>query len=92
MSYLIIFKDRSKIQVSDETAKKLKIIMRNPEHKTFELADSLYTISGVDKIIPKAEAYDIFPMEWESLKKMEDFNASRNLQLNQNTKYLQKSI
>ena len=72
MSYIICFWDKSKIQVSDEVGEKLKVIRAEGIIKTFELGPGQYSIRGVDKIIPKADAFDVFPSEWEYLKSLED--------------------
>lgn len=72
MSYILCFWDKSKIQVSDSVGNKLKEAIRSESIKTFELGSSLYSISGIEKIIPKDEAWTTFPTEWESLKDMEE--------------------
>ena len=76
MSYLICFWDKSKIQVNEETANKLKYAISNKLIDNFTIGDSLYAVGGVEKIIPKYEAFDIFPSEFESLKAMEDKTAT----------------
>lgn len=72
MSYIICFWDKSKIQVDEETGVKLKEAISAETIKTFELNASLYSVAGIEKIIPKDEAFDVYPLEWELLKKMND--------------------
>ena len=79
MSYIICFWDRSKLQISNEVGEKLKNAIQNNEIKTFVLNESLYMISGIEKIIPKEEAYDIFPNEWELLKGLNDKSLTSKL-------------
>jgi len=76
MSYIICFWDKSKLQVSDLTAKILKQAISEEVIKTFEIVDSLYAVGGVEKIIPKDEAYEVFPAEFERLKSLEDKTVS----------------
>lgn len=70
MSYIIAFKDKSKLQVEDETAKTLMDAILGGQLQHFELGGEMYSVSGVDKIISKDKAFDIFPSEWELLKGM----------------------
>jgi len=72
MSYIICFWDKSKIQITDQTAEKLKEAIKKGEIKTFELEDNLYSVNGVEKIIHKGYAFDVFPAEYEYLKSLED--------------------
>lgn len=72
MSFIICFWDKSKIQISDEIADKLKTGIESGEIKYFRLNESLYAIAGVEKIIPKEEARQSFPEDWEYFKTMED--------------------
>lgn len=72
MSYIICFWDKSRLQVNNEIGGKLKDAIRAESIKTFELGLSMYSVSGVEKIIPKEEAWNIFPADWEILKNMED--------------------
>ena len=72
MSYIICFWDKSKLQVSDDLGEKLKAAITAESIKTFELGSSLYSVSGVEKIIPKDEAYRTFADEWQTLKELED--------------------
>jgi hypothetical protein len=72
MSYIVCFWDKSKLQVSDEVGEKLQIAKISNEVKDFYLDKGLYSFSGIDKIIPKYDAFDIFPSEFEFLKSMED--------------------
>ena len=76
MSYLICFWDKSKIQVNEETANQLKHAISNKLIDYFMIGESLYAVSGVEKIIPKYEAFDIFPSEFEALKAMKDKTAT----------------
>lgn len=71
MSFIIIFWDKSKVQINDDTAETLKTAIREETVKTFELENSLYSVSGIEKIIPKDQAYDIYPDQWELLNKMD---------------------
>ena len=72
MSYIIVFWDKSKIQVNDIIGEKLKLAVKAGQLKNFELGDSLYAISGIEKIIPKDEAYIVFPADTEYLSDMND--------------------
>ena len=72
MSYIICFWDKSKLQVSDETAEKLKAAISAEQIKTFELGAGLYAVGGVEKIITKDQAYDTFPTEFALLSSLED--------------------
>ncbi len=76
MSYIICFWDKSKLQISDEAAVLLKEAISAETIKTFELGDSLYAVGGVEKIIPKAVAYDVFPTEFQLLQNMIDTTTS----------------
>ena len=75
MSYLICFWDKSKIQVNEETAKKLQHAITNKLIDNFIIAGNFYAVGGVEKIISKSDAYDVFPTETEQLKNMEDKTA-----------------
>lgn len=68
--YIICFWDKSKIQVSYETGEKLKSALRSGEIKTFEIGNDFYMVSGIEKIITKYKAYDVFPEQFELLKEM----------------------
>jgi len=72
MSFLIVFWDKSKIQISDSTAEKLKEAIGAEKIKTFEIGRNLYSVSAVEKIITKEDAYDTFPKEWDKLQTMKD--------------------
>lgn len=72
MSYIICFWDKSKIQVTNTMGEKLKEAIRTESIKTFDLGGNLYAVGGVEKIILKSDAFDVFPSEWEQLKNMED--------------------
>lgn len=78
MSQIIVFKNKHKLQVEDSIGEKLKNTMFNDEIKVFRLAEGVYSLSGVDMIIPKQEAFDAFPQEWERLKSMEDILPRNN--------------
>lgn len=90
MSYIICFWDKSKLQVTDEVGEKLKEAIRTESIKTFELGSSMYAVGGVEKIIPKEEAYNTFPEQWEQFKQMEDKkpNAETLKALGGETKFL----
>lgn len=79
MSYMIIFWDEQRIQVKDETAAKLQTAIQQGIISHFQLGASLYSVKGVNKIVPKYEAYDIFPEDYESLQRMVDTETSGNL-------------
>lgn len=70
-NYIICFWDKSKIQVSEEMGNKLKQAIATESIKTFEIGNSLYAVSGVEKIIPKEEAYLVFPEENGYLQTLE---------------------
>lgn len=70
-TYIICFWDKSKLQVSWETGEKLKEIILNNSAKNFMLFDNLYSIAGIEKIIDKDTAYEVFPSEYEFLKNLE---------------------
>jgi hypothetical protein len=78
MSFIIAFWDKSKLQVSNEIGEKLKSAIQNETLKTFSLNGNLYAIGGVEKIIDKSDAYDIFPADNEYLRKMEDITPPEN--------------
>lgn len=79
MSYIIVFWDNSRLQVSDEIGVKLKQAIRKEAIKTFELGNSLYSVSGINKIIPKKEAYTTFPSDWGFLNAMIDALPSKEV-------------
>lgn len=72
MSYVICFWDKSKLQVTDTVGKKLQDAIMSEEIKNFKLGENLYAIGGVEKIISKDEAYNVFPGEYEVLNSLED--------------------
>jgi len=72
MSYIIVFDDRSKIQVSDEVGERIKAARRSRTLENFEIGRSQYSEKSIRKIITKEEAYDTYPTEWEMLKEMAD--------------------
>lgn len=76
MSQLICFWDKSKIQVNDDIGEKIKQAILTDSIKGFMIAGNFYAVGGVEKIISKADAYDIFPAEFETLKAMEDKSAT----------------
>jgi hypothetical protein len=76
MSYVICFWDKSKLQVNDEVGMKLQEAKINGQIKDFKLGQGLYSLAGIDKIIPKSEAFDVFPTEWQLLKDMQDKTAT----------------
>lgn len=80
--YIICFWDKSKIQVSYETGEKLKSALRSGEIKTFEIGNDFYMVSGIEKIITKYKAYDVFPEQFELLKEMasEEINSIPQLE------------
>lgn len=80
--YIICFWDKSKIQVSYETGEKLKSALRSGEIKTFEIGNDFYMVSGIEKIITKYKAYDVFPEQFELLKEMssEEINSIPKLE------------
>jgi len=72
MSYLICFWDKSKIQVEDSVAEKLKAAIKANAIKNFELGPNFYAVGGIEKIITKEKAFEAFPAEWEQLQHMTD--------------------
>ena len=70
MSDIICFWDKSKIQVTTETGKKLKQAILDNSIKNFVLSDNLYSVAGIEKIIDKGTAYETFPTENEYLKEL----------------------
>ena len=76
MSYIIAFWDKSKLQISDEIAKKLQQAITGKLIDNFMIADNFYAVGGVEKIISKTDAYNVFPNETELLKNMEDKTAT----------------
>lgn len=74
MSYIICFWDKSKLQVSDQAGETLKTAIREKLIDVFEVDKGLYAVGGVEKIISKYEAFDIFPSEYALLSKMTDQN------------------
>lgn len=79
MSYIICFWDKSKRQVSNEVGEKLKEAISSESIKTFEFGNSLYVVAGVEKIIPKISAYEVFPTEYAFLQSMEDEHTTEDL-------------
>jgi len=72
MSYVIIFWDGAKIQVSNATGEKLKILINEGNIKNFIIGNNLYAVSDVKRILTKDDAYDEFPKEWDKLQTMQD--------------------
>jgi hypothetical protein len=70
-NYIICFWDKSKIQISEEMGIKLIKAIQTETIKTFQIDKSLYAVGSVEKIIPKEEAYLIFPDDNELLQRME---------------------
>ncbi len=70
MSYLICFWDKSRIQVEDSVGEKLQGAMQENSIKNFKLGMNLYAVSGVEKIITKEKAFEVFPADWEQLQHM----------------------
>lgn len=79
--YVIVFWDKSKIQINYSTGEKLKQAMNEGKLKYFELGSSLYAITSIEKIIPKEEAYNAYPAEWEQLKQMVNKTSENFIQL-----------
>lgn len=79
MSSIICFWDKSKLQVSDTIANKLKIAIKDGSIKYFNLEGNLYAVGGVEKIITKDKAFEIFPDEWQQLSGMKDSKGTDNL-------------
>ncbi len=72
MSYIICFWDKSKIQLPDKIGEALKTAIKANAIKNFELGENLYMVSGIEKIITKDEAFNVFPAEWEQMTRLED--------------------
>lgn len=70
-NYIICFWDKSKIQIDEDMATKLKQAIVSESIKFFMIDDSLYAIAGVEKIITKDEAYLVFPEHNEQLQRLE---------------------
>lgn len=87
MNYIICFWDKSKIQITEDMATKLKEAIATESIKTFTIDNSLYAIGGVEKIIPKEEAYLIYPEDNEYLQRME-IRQPKFLSLDNNQKKL----
>ncbi len=88
MSYIICFWDKSKIQVSEDLAKKLMGAIQAEEIKHFTLNESLYFIGSVEKIIPKEEARRAFPQDWEYFNEMSDAKSGQDYNKLGNNKLL----
>lgn len=89
MNYIICFWDKSKIQISEDMATKLKEAIQSELIKTFTIENSLYSVSGVEKIIPKDEAYQIYPEENYHLQELVTKQSSENfIRLNSGTKLI----
>lgn len=88
MSYIICFWDKSKVQVSDILAVKLMNGIEAGDIKNFILNESLYAVGGVEKIIPKEEARQSFPADWEYFNTMDDAKSSQDFQKLGNDKLL----
>ena len=58
--------------MADETARKLQLAIQAGQISHFQLGDGLYAVKGVNKIVNKHEAYEIFPEDYESLREMRD--------------------
>lgn len=71
MNYIICFWDKSKIQITEKMAIKLQDAILNDTIKVFKVERSMYTVGGVEKIIPKEEAYIVFPEDNGYLQRME---------------------
>lgn len=72
MSFIIVFWDKAKLQISDEAAENLMAAIQAETIKTFTLDRSLYSVSGVNKIIPKEEARRSYPDDWGYFNEMVD--------------------
>jgi len=72
MSYILVFWDKAMLQISDEAAKTLMTAIQAETIKTFTLDQSLYSVAGVNKIIPKDEARKSYPDDWTYFNEMED--------------------
>lgn len=88
MSYIIVFWDKSKLQISDEMATRLMGAIQSGELKHFGLNQSLYSIAGVDKVITKEEARRVFPEDWVQFNGMEDSKANEDFAKLSNSKLL----
>lgn len=82
MSYVICFWDKSKIQVSDADAAKIKAVIQSEKYSTITLGNNLYAVKGIEKIITKDEAYEVFPEEWNRLGNMQDLPPSSSTDSN----------
>ena len=71
-------------------ATKLKEAIAAEVIKFFMIDKSLYAVSGVEKIIPKEEAYIVFPEANDYLQRMETKQPSFTIKLNENNN--QKSL
>jgi hypothetical protein len=83
-NYIICFWDKSKIQISEEMGSKLIQAIQTETIKTFQIDKSLYAVGSVEKIIPKEEAYLVFPDDNELLQRMETKQPSFSVKLNEN--------
>lgn len=70
-NFIICFWDKSKIQITEEMAKKLQDAILNDTIKVFMIDKSLYAVGSIEKIIPKQEAYMAFPDDNEYLQRLE---------------------
>lgn len=91
MSYIVCFWDKSRLQVSDDMGEKLKFAKENKTHEVFTLQGSQYSITGIDKILKKNKAFDVFPADWDYLKNLTDELPEQEfLKLNSDKKLLTK--
>jgi hypothetical protein len=70
-NFIICFWDKQKIQITEDMAKKLQEAILNDTIKVFKIDESMYAVRGVEKIIPKEEAYLVFPEENGYLQTLE---------------------
>lgn len=70
-NYIICFWDKSKIQIEESLAIKLIAAIEAESIKTFSIDGNMYAVGGVEKIIKKEDAYQIFPEDYEILQRME---------------------
>ena len=83
-SFIICFWDKSKIQITEDMATKLQEAILNNTIKVFKIDESLYAVGSVEKIIPKEEAYLVFPDDNELLQRMGTKQPSFSVKLAEN--------
>lgn len=72
MSYIAICWDGEKIQLNDEMGEALQKAKREGVVATVQIGKNCYSVAGINKVIEKDKAYQVYPDEWDFLSRMQD--------------------